>query len=669
MSAYPKLLAPLRVRGQVLPNRIVMGSMHTGVETLPGGFARMAEFYAARARGGAALMVTGGFAPNAEGAFGPGGPLMVDQADAAPHLAITEAVHKAGGRILMQILHTGRYGKHEAIVAPSAIRAPINSFTPRAMSADDIRRTLAEYGRAAALAVSAGYDGVEIMGSEGYLINSFLVTRTNKRDDDWGGAYANRMRFAVEAVRAVRAQVPEDFIVMFRLSMIDLVDEGSTAAEIAELARALERAGTDILNSGIGWHEAKVPTIAAMVPPAAWSWATGRVKAAVAIPVMASNRIDSPETAEGILARGEADLVSMARPLLADPELAAKARRGERGRINLCIGCNQGCLDGIFSGGICSCLVNPKACRETELVARPAAQPKRIAVVGGGPAGLAFAVEAQARGHRVTLFEAQSELGGQFLLARAVPGKEGYLATPSYFAHELARLAVEVRLGRPATAQDLRGFDRVVLATGAVPRPLDLAGADHPMVASYEDILSGKRRAGQRVAIIGSGGIGFDVAAFLVAEGQVREDFYAAWGVDRAFAGAGGLLAKPAEPPTPRRRIVMLQRKTTRPGADLGKTTGWIHKAHLARMGVEMLAGASYRKIDDAGLHIVLKGEEKLIGADTVVVAAGQRPADELAMELGQMGIDASRIGGAREALGLDAMRAIFEGIELAQSV
>jgi 2,4-dienoyl-CoA reductase (NADPH2) len=669
MSAYPTLLAPLRVRGQTLPNRIVMGSMHTGVETLPGGYARMAEFYAARALGGAALMVTGGYAPNAEGAFGPGGPLMVDPADAAPHLAITQAVHRAGGRILMQILHTGRYGKHEAIVAPSAIRAPINSFAPRAMTDEDIGRTLADYGRAAKLAADAGYDGVEVMGSEGYLINSFLVTRTNKRADDWGGSYANRMRFAVEAVKAVRARVPDDFLVMFRLSMIDLVEEGSTAAEVVELARALEAAGADILNSGIGWHEAKVPTIAALVPPAAWSWATARVKAAVTVPVMASNRIDTPETAEALLAKGEADLVSMARPLLADPDLAVKARRGERGLINVCIGCNQGCLDGIFSGGTCSCLVNPKACRETELVAPPTPAPKRIAVVGGGPAGLACAAEAQARGHQVTLFEAALELGGQFRLARAVPGKEGYLATPAYFAHELNRLAVEVRLGRRAEADDLAGFDVVVLATGAVPRPLDLPGADHPMVASYEDILSGRRRAGQRVAIIGSGGIGFDVAAFLAAEGREPEDFYQAWGVDRAFAFAGGLLAKAAPPPALARRITMLQRKTTRPGADLGKTTGWIHKAHLARLGVETLAGVTYRKIDDSGLHVTVKDQERLIGADTVVVAAGQVPADELVGALAKRGVAVRRIGGVREALGLDALRAIEEGTRLGQSL
>ena len=659
--SFSRLLSPLQVRGVRLPNRMIMGSMHLGCEGDEGAFPRLARFYAERAAGGIGLIVTGGVAPNSEGNFGPDGTVLADESGLPGHRLITGAVHGAGGRIVMQILHCGRYGRHADLVAPSAIKAPINTFAPREMTEADIERTVADYGRAAALAVAAGYDGVEVMASEGYLINEFLAPRTNKRADRWGGALDNRMRLAVDIVRTVRAALGAAPILMVRLSMVDLVEDGLAADEVVAVARALEEAGADILNSGIGWHEARVPTIAHTVPGGAWSWATARVKAAVGIPVAASNRINTPELAEALLAGGQADLVSMARPLLADPAFAAKVADGRAGSINQCIGCNQGCLDPIFSGGTATCLVNPRAGREGEFEPRPVARPNSIAVVGGGPAGMACALEAGRRGHAVTLFEAAAELGGQFLLARAVPGKAEYLATPRHYAAELAAAGVTVRLGQAAEAADLAGFDKVVLATGIVARRPDLPGIDHPKVVGYDDLLSGRRQAGGTVAIMGAGGVGFDVALFLSGDG---EDFDAMWGIDRAFRTGGGLTA-PAAPPPPKRRIVMMQRKPERPGAALGKTTGWIHKAHLQRHGVEMLSGVSYRAIDDAGLHITVAGAERLIAADTIVTCVGQDPRRDLLAALQAMGKPVHLIGGARDASKLDALAAFEDGTRL----
>jgi len=659
--SFSRLLSPLQVRGVRLGNRMIMGSMHLGCEGGDDAFPRLARFYGERAKGGIGLIVTGGVAPNGEGSFGPDGTVLADEDGIAGHRLITEAVHAENGRIVMQILHCGRYGKHPHIVAPSAIRAPINSVVPRAMTEADILRTIADYGRAAGLAGRAGYDGVEVMASEGYLINEFLAPRTNKRGDAWGGDLDGRMRFLLEIVAAVRAALGPALILTVRLSMVDLVEDGLGADEVVTVARALEAAGVDILNSGIGWHEARVPTIAHTVPQGAWSWATARVKAAIGIPVAASNRIKTPEMAEALLAAGEADLVSMARPLLADPAFAAKVKAGKPAAINTCIGCNQGCLDPIFSGGSATCLVNPRAGREAEFRAAPVTAAAAIAVVGGGPAGLACALEAARRGHRVTLFEAAAELGGQFLLARQIPGKEEYLATPLYYAHELTAAGVTIRRGTTATAADLAGFDRVVLASGITPRRLDLPGADHAKVVGYDDILSGRVVAGERVAILGSGGVGFDVAAALT--GTV-EAFDAVWGIDRGFATPGGLKT-PAEPPPAKRRIVMMQRKPDRPGAGLGKTTGWIHKALLQRAGVEMLSGVTYRSVDDAGVHITLGDTDRLVEADTVVICIGQEPRRDLAAALTAMGKPVHLIGGARDAARLDALAAFEEGTRL----
>ncbi|MDO8606680.1 MAG: FAD-dependent oxidoreductase [Phaeospirillum sp.] len=659
--SFPHLLSPLQVRGVRLANRMIMGSMHLGIEGASDAFPRLARFYGERAKGGIGLIVTGGVAPNTEGSFGPDGTVFADESGIADHRLITGAVHAEAGRIVMQILHCGRYGKHPGIVAPSAIKAPINSIPPRELTEADIVRTIADYGRTAALAARAGYDGVEVMASEGYLINEFLAPRTNKRTDGWGGDLDGRMRFLQEVVRAVRAGLGPDLILTVRLSMVDLVEDGLGADEVVTVARSLEAGGVDILNSGIGWHEARVPTIAHTVPQGAWSWATARVKAAVGIPVAASNRIKTPEMAEALLAAGKADLVSMARPLLADPAFAAKVRADKAAQINACIGCNQGCLDPIFSGGSATCLVNPRAGREGEFTAVPVTTPAQIAVIGGGPAGLASALEAARRGHHVTLFEAGDELGGQFALARQVPGKEEYLATPRYYAHELAAAGVRIRLGHRAEAADLAGFDRVVLASGITPRRLDLPGAGHAKVVAYDDILSGRVQAGERVAILGSGGIGFDVATALLG---AAEDFDTTWGIDRDFAAPGGLTA-PAKPRPPKRHIVMMQRKTDRPGACLGKTTGWIHKALLQRGGVEMLSGVTYRSIDDAGLHIAQGGADRLIEADTIVVCIGQEPCRDLVAALEKMGKPVHLIGGARDASRLDALAAFEEGTRL----
>ncbi len=661
---YPHLLAPLDLGFVTLKNRVLMGSMHTGLEEAPDGFAHLAAFYAARARGGVGLIVTGGIAPNRAGAVFPGAAVLQTAEQAERHRAVTAAVHDAGGRIALQILHAGRYAFAPDAVAPSAIQAPISPIKPKAMVEDDIEQTIGDFVRCALLARSAGYDGVEIMGSEGYLINQFVAPATNRRDDDWGGTFGNRIRFAVEIVRRTREAVGRDFIIIFRLSMLDLVDGGSTWNEVVDLARAVEAAGATLINTGIGWHEARIPTIATMVPRAAFTWVTGRLRGAVGIPLVATNRINGPDTAEAVLARGEADMVSMARPFLADPEFVRKCEEGRADEINTCIACNQACLDHIFDRKACSCLVNPFACRETEAAVTPPSARKRIAVVGAGPAGLACATLAAERGHRVTLFEADEAIGGQFNLAQRIPGKEEFAETLRYFARRLERTGVELRLGVRAAVADLAGFDHVVLATGVKPRQPAIPGIGHPMVATYADIVSGRRSAGRRVAVIGAGGIGFDVAELLThGEGGV-EAFQDEWGIDSSYAHRGGL--KPAVQHAAQRHVVLLQRKAAKIGDGLAKTTGWIRRTVLKKRGVAMLSGVAYDRIDDAGLHVHVAGESRCMEVDTVVVCAGQEPCRDLADGLAAAGVTYTLIGGADVAAELDAKRAIRQGTEVA---
>ncbi|HUQ75294.1 MAG TPA: NADPH-dependent 2,4-dienoyl-CoA reductase [Burkholderiales bacterium] len=654
---YPHLFAPLDLGFVTLPNRILMGSMHTGFEAR-NAMAELAAFYAERARGGAALIVTGGYSPDAAGNLSGHRAQFSTREDAQRHRVIPHAVHDAGGRIVLQLLHAGRYGFHERIVAPSAIKSPINPHAPREMSASDIEQTIAGFASAATLAREAGYDGVEIMGSEGYLITQFLASRTNQRTDGWGGPLANRLRFATEIVRSVRAAAGANFIIVYRISALELVEGGLSTDEIVEVARAVESAGATILNSGIGWHEARIPTIAQAVPRGAFSWATRRIKEAVRIPVVASNRINAPETAEAMLARGDADMVSLARALLADPHFAEKARQGDRAGINICIACNQACLDHYFIGEPVSCVVNPRAGRETSLVLRPVSRAKKIAVVGGGPAGLICAATAAERGHNVTLFERDPQLGGQFNLAKVIPGKQEFAESVAYYAERLRRAKVHVLLNRAPAAQELASFDDVVVATGIDPRKPDIPGIGHPKVVSYGEVLSGRVNAGQRVAIIGMGGIGFDVALYLAAERAAtldRRAFESHWGISEAPDIAGNLAA-PAQAGGGR-RITMMKRSSTPFGHTLGRTTGWVHRAELARHGVRMLKGVGYRRVDDAGVHVVVDGKEVLVEADTVIVCAGQTPRREIEGH--------HVIGGAREAGELDAKRAMREGAEL----
>ncbi|MEU3435910.1 NADPH-dependent 2,4-dienoyl-CoA reductase [Streptomyces sp. NPDC006863] len=671
MSPYPTLLSPLDLGFTTLPNRVLMGSMHIGLEEAERGFERMAAFYAERARGGVGLMVTGGIAPSERACSFPGGAKMTTEAEAEQHREITSAVHAAGGRIAMQILHFGRYAHHPDLVAPSAIQAPISGFVPNALTDEQVEETVEEFVRAAELARFAGYDGVEIMGSEGYLINEFIVSATNHRTDRWGGSYENRIRFPVEIVRRVRERVGDDFILIYRLSMLDLVPGGSTLDEVVTLAREIEAAGATIINTGIGWHEARIPTIATSVPRGAFSWVTEKVRGAVSVPLVTSNRINTPEVAEEILASGRADMVSMARPFLADPEFVAKAAAGRPDAINTCIGCNQACLDHIFSLKITSCLVNPRACHETELVIGPTRSRKRVAVVGAGPAGLACSVTAAERGHAVTLFDTADEIGGQLNVARRVPGKEEFDETLRYFRTRLAELDVEVRLSTRADTAALAGFDEIVLATGVEPRTPAIPGTDHPNVVSYLDVLRDKAPVGDRVAIIGAGGIGFDVAEFLTDGGDAAsldaDTFFRQWGVDTAYAERGGLRAP--ERPTSPRRVHLVQRRTTKVGAGLGKTTGWIHRTELRHRGVEMVAGASYDRIDDEGLHLTVDGERRVLAVDTVVLCAGQEPRRELYEELSAGTVPVHLIGGADVAAELDAKRAIRQGTELAATL
>ena len=672
MTTYPHLLAPLDLGFVTLRNRTVMGSMHTGLEESPAGLERLGAFYAARARGGAGLIVTGGVAPNTEGVIFPGAAKLTDPSEARTHRPITEAVHAAGGLICLQILHTGRYAAHPGAVAPSAIRAPISPVKPRALGEAEVERTIDEFARCASLAREAGYDGVEVMGSEGYLLNEFVAPRTNQRTDRFGGSLENRLRFPVEVVRRVRAALGREGILVFRLSMLDLVEDGSSWDEVVTLAQAVEAAGATIINTGIGWHEARIPTIATMVPRAAYTWVTRKLRGAVRVPLVTTNRINDPAVAEQVLARGDADLVSMARPFLADPDLVRKAAEGRAAEINTCIGCNQACLDAIFSGEVCSCLVNPRACHETELPLVPAAAALRIAVVGAGPAGLAYACTAAERGHRVTLFEASAEIGGQFNLARRIPGKEEFAETLRYFRTRLAQLGVEVRLGHRATADELAAapFDRVVVATGVVPRRPEIRGLDHPSVAGYADVIEGRRVAGPRVAVVGAGGIGFDVAELLTHAGDEPDPvgtFRAEWGIDEAYAARGGV-GKAARRPSPR-QVFLLQRKVAKVGAGLAKTTGWIRRTLLAERGVTMLSGVTYEAIDDAGLHVRVGGEARTIPVDTVVICAGQEPRRELADVLAARGVPVTLVGGADVAAELDARRAIDQGTRAALAV
>jgi 2,4-dienoyl-CoA reductase (NADPH2) len=651
---YPNLFQPLDLGIAVLPNRILMGSMHTGHEARPGGLEKLAAFYAERARGGAALIVTGGFSPNDAGNLSPHRAEFSTAEDVEKHKPIPRAVHEAGGRIVLQLLHSGRYGFHERIVAPSALKSPINPHTPRELTPAEIKRTIDDFARAAALAREAGYDGVEVMGSEGYLLTQFLAPRTNRRADDWGGSLENRARFAVEIVRRTRAAAGRDFIIVYRISALELVEGGLEAEEILQLGKAIESAGATILNTGIGWHEARIPTIAQAVPRGAFAWATRRLKQAVAIPVVASNRINAPEVAEEILARGDADMVSLARAMLADPDFAAKARAGDRAGINICIACNQACLDHYFIGQPASCVVNPRAGRETKLVFNKVMKRKNVAIIGGGPAGLSCAAHAAERGHAVTLFEKSARLGGQFNLAKVIPGKQEFAESIAYFAERLKRAGVKVLLERQPADSELHGFDEVVIATGVDPRTPPIPGIDGANVASYTEVLTGAVEPGRNVAIIGMGGIGFDVALYLLERGS-RATLDPA-----AFAAHWGISGK-APAANPRHNITMLKRSHTPFGHTLGRTTGWVHRAELARNGVRMLKGVEYRKIDAAGVHVTADGKEMLVAADTVVVCAGQDPRRDLKGH--------HVIGGAKEAGELDAKRAMLEGAELAAAL
>ena len=668
---YPHLFAPLDLGHTTLPNRILMGSMHTGLEDKASDYDKLAAYFAERARGGVGLMVSGGIAPSIEGWLKPFGGRLSMPWHVARHRKLTRAVHAEGGKICMQILHAGRYGYHPLSVAPSKIRSPITPFTPRALSSRGVERTIGDFVSCAKLARDAGYDGIEVMGSEGYLINQFLVERTNRRTDAWGGDASRRMRFPLEIVRRTREAVGRDFIIIYRLSMLDLVEQGQSWDDILALAKAIEAAGASIINTGIGWHEARIPTIVTSVPRAGFAWVTRKLKGEVGIPLITTNRINMPEVAERILAEGDADMVSMARPLLADPDWAIKARTGRTDRINTCIACNQACLDHVFQNKRASCLVNPRACHETELVIAPATRRKRIAVVGAGPAGMSCASTLAERGHDVTLIDRAGDIGGQFNYAKRIPGKEEFHETLRYFRHRLADAGVTLKLHTEADANALRGYDDIVIATGITPRKVTFPGSDDPRVLSYLDVLAHDRPIGHRVAIIGAGGIGFDVAEFLVEHAPspttdvtrwTRE-----WGVDMQLDARGGLVA--AVPERPARQIWLMQRSEGRPGARLNKTTGWVHRATLRNKQVAMLGGVTYERLDEAGLHIAVEGKPQVLPVDNVVVCAGQEPLRELADALLATGITPHIIGGADVAAELDAKRAIAQGTRLASTL
>ena len=672
---YPRLFEPLNLGFARLPNRVLMGSMHTGLEEL-GDWRRVAAYYAERARGGVGLIVTGGMAPNAEGAVFQGAAGLFTKTDIANHRLVTDAVHAEGGRIAMQILHAGRYAYTPDLVGPSAIRSPITPFTPRELDEAGVEKQLDDIATAAARAREAGYDGVEVMGSEGYFLNQFLVTHTNRRTDRWGGPYENRMRAPVEAVRRARAATGRDFIIIYRLSMIDLIPNGSNWAEVVQLAKAVEAAGATIINTGIGWHEARVPTIATSVPRRAFVWVTQKLMGQVGVPLVTSNRINTPETAEQVLAEGCADMVSMARPFLADPDFVAKARAGRSASIAPCIACNQACLDHTFEMKPASCLVNPRAGAETELVYIPADTPKSIAVVGAGPAGLSAALVAAGRGHHVTLFEKSAEIGGQLNMAKVIPGKEEFHGLLAYYRHELGETGVTVRAGSAATPELLRPFDEIIIATGVRPRDPQIPGQDGPNVLTYSDVLRDKAAVGQRVAIIGAGGIGFDVAEYLVQRGVSPTGDAARWrkewGVGDPAENRGGLDPSGPHPEPPARQVTLLQRKAQKIGKGLGRTTGWIHRLTLKRKGVQMIGGVNYEKIDKNGVHISFgsgHGNPKLLAVDTVVLCAGQEPERALADALRDSGKPVHIIGGADLAVELDAKRAIAQGSRLAAAL
>ncbi|MGW8194845.1 MAG: FAD-dependent oxidoreductase [Desulforhopalus sp.] len=667
---FPNLFRPLDLGFITLKNRILMGSMHTGLEEEKDGFPRMAAYYKARAAGGVGLIVTGGVAPNRAGWVAPFSLRLASAAQVADHRLITSAVHDAGSRICMQILHAGRYGYHPLCVAPSALKAPINRFRPRALSRRGVRKTIEDFTRCAMLARESGYDGVEIMGSEGYLINQFIARKTNHREDEWGGSFDNRIKFPLGIIESVRRAAGSDFIIIYRLSMLDLVRGGSTWPEVVELARRVEAAGATMINTGIGWHEARVPTIATMVPRASFAWVTKKMMGEVSIPLITTNRINMPAVAESVLEEGCADMVSMARPFLADPDWVNKAHQGRVEEINSCIGCNQACLDHIFSRKTASCLVNPRACFETLKPFVKAVQCKKVAVVGAGPAGLSCAVTAAARGHGVTLFEAAENIGGQFRLARQIPGKEEFEETLRYYRHQLHLHDVDLQLNRKPEVADLEGFDEIVISTGVEPRKIELEGLASEKVSIYNEVLTGSRKIGAKVAIIGAGGIGFDVATYLLHDPPASisvDKFLAEWGVDKAYAGEGGL--GKVEQENPSRTIYLLQRKKTKPGLGLGKTTGWIHRSILKKNGVKMLNGVEYVAVTDEGLAIRHNGQEQLLAVDDVVICAGQVSELSLATQLDSLGISYHLIGGADEARELDAKRAIAQGVAVADGL
>jgi 2,4-dienoyl-CoA reductase (NADPH2) len=670
---YPNLLAPLDLGHVTLSNRVLMGSMHVGLEDSKTSLTKLGTYFARRAEGGVGLIVTGGIAPNRAGWVKPFAGKLTNALEERLHRQVTEPVHEAGGRIAMQILHAGRYAYHPLAVAPSAIKAPIGMFKPRALSARGVKRTIKDFASCALRAKRAGYDGVEVMGSEGYLINQFIASHTNKRSDQWGGSYENRVRLPIEIVKATREAVGPDFIIIYRLSMLDLIKDGSTWEEVVELAKRIEEVGASIINTGIGWHEARIPTIATMVPRAGFKWVTARLKGEVQLPLVTSNRINMPEVAEEVLAEGCADMVSMARPFLADPDWVNKAAETRADEINTCIGCNQACLDHIFRNKRCSCLVNPLACHETEWTITATESPKRVAVVGAGPAGLSCAATAAERGHAVTLFDGADEIGGQFNMAKKVPGKEEFVETLRYFGRQLELHGVDLRLKTRVTADTLieGGFDEIVLATGVYPRRISLEGIDHPKVLSYIDVLAGGAEVGERVAIIGAGGIGFDVAEYLAHQGRSTaldtDAYMAEWGVDQTFSNRGGLTTP--EWPTPARAITLCQRTRGKLGANLGKTTGWIHRSTLKHRAVEMLDMCQYSKIDDDGLHLTVHGQPRVLKVDHVIICAGQVPARDLTSGLESKGLAFHLIGGADIASELDAKRAIAQGTRVASDL
>jgi 2,4-dienoyl-CoA reductase (NADPH2) len=668
-STYPNLLAPLDLGFTQLKNRVLMGSMHTGLEEAPDGYERMAAYFGERAQGGVGLIVTGGIGPNSEGGTHPNTKKLVSDEDIAGHRQITDAVHAHDGKICMQILHTGRYAYSPDQVAPSAIKSPINPFTPRALDEAGIHKQIDDFVFTSVQAQKAGYDGVEIMGSEGYFLNQFIAARTNQRDDDWGGSYEKRIRLPIEVVRRVREAVGEKFIIIFRLSMLDLVEGGSTAEEVIQLGKAIEKAGATIINTGIGWHEAQIPTIATKVPRAAFTWVTARFKKELSVPVITSNRINTPEVAEEVLERGDADMISMARPFLADPNFVIKAMENRADEINTCIGCNQACLDHVFNGQMTSCLVNPRACHETELTIAPATAVKNIAVVGAGPAGLSAATTAASRGHKVTLFDAADEIGGQFNIAKQIPGKEEFYETLRYFNRQIELTGVNLRLNTRVTAEQLNdgGFDDVIVATGISPRTPEIEGIDHPKVLSYLDVIGAKKPVGQKVAIIGAGGIGFDTAEYITHSGESTSQnipaFMKEWGIDMSFGSRSGIEGVKAQPEPSPREVYLLQRKTSKVGSGLGKTTGWIHRAGLVMKGVRLMPSCDYHKIDDQGLHLTVGDKPQVLDVDTVIICAGQDPLRDLVEGLT---VTHHLIGGADIASELDAKRAIDQGTRLA---